>query len=121
MRLEVIDGEFSVSKLADTKTVDITAPFTFLSVTDDEVSLVCRTSSLPSNVTHTENGWRMLRIVGELDFSLVGILADITRIFAEAGVGIFAVSTYNTDYVLCKKEAFQIALDSLEKNGYDVL
>ncbi len=119
MKIKPIDGEFSVCKLSSLENVAITEPFTFLSVTDCEISLVCPAVTVPSNATHIENGWRMLRIEGELDFSLVGILADISRILACENIGIFAISTYNTDYILCKKENFEGALKTLNSNGYD--
>ena len=71
----------------------------FLGKTDEEISLVCETQYKPSNCTAEEDGWRGFRIKGELDFSLIGILSKISTILAEAKVGIFAVSTYNTDYM----------------------
>ena len=68
-----------------------------------------------------EDGWRAFRIEGQLDFSLVGILAPIATVLAEAKVGIFAVSTYNTDYVLVKEAQFAQAMDMLAEAGYTVV
>ncbi len=68
-----------------------------------------------------EDGWRALRVKGVLDFSLTGILAKISGILANAKIGIFAVSTYNTDYILMKKENFEKALNVLSDAGYDIL
>lgn len=61
------------------------------------------------------------RIQGVLDFSLIGILAKITGILAENNISVFAISTYNTDYVLVKKENYQNALEILEKSGYEIV
>ena len=66
-----------------------------------------------------EDGWRAFRIEGVLDFGLVGILAGIASLMAENGIAIFAVSTFNTDYVFLKEEHLQTALQILVKNGYN--
>ena len=68
-----------------------------------------------------EDGWRAFRIEGVLDFSLIGILAGISGILAENKIGIFVVSTYNTDYVLTKEESFERAMALLARHGYTVL
>ena len=68
-----------------------------------------------------DDGWRAFRIQGVLDFSLVGILSEITGILAEDKIGIFAISTFNTDYILTKKENYQKALDLLDAEGYKIL
>ena len=67
-----------------------------------------------------EDGWRAFRIQGELDFSLIGILAGISAVLAENKIGIFVVSTYNTDYVLTKADDFERALGLLESRGYGI-
>ena len=68
-----------------------------------------------------EDGWRAFRIQGMLDFSLIGILSDISRILAENKIGIFAISTFNTDYILTKEENYQKALDVLSRAGYKIV
>ena len=120
MELEILSPELSVCRVEDYSLTDITAPFTFLGCTDEEKSLVCQTALVPGNALSREDGWRAFRIAGTLDFSLVGILARITGLLADAGIGLFAVSTYNTDYVLVKAEHFDRALDVLRKAGYSV-
>lgn len=65
-------------------------------------------------ITGCNDGWKAFRIQGVLDFSLIGILAKIATVLADNGISIFAVSTYNTDYVLIKKENYQKALDILQ-------
>ena len=85
---------FSVCKVVDYSGIDLTQPFCFTGATDEEYSLVCLEGLVPHNTTEREDGWRGFRIVGKLDFSLIGILARISGILAEAGIGIFAVSTF---------------------------
>ena len=112
MELKKLDDELTVCKMASL------ADFFFLSRTDEEISLVCRTKDTPEHTTEKEDGWKGFRICGTLDFSLVGILADISGILAGRQIGIFAVSTYNTDYILVKAEDFSRAEEALEQNGY---
>ena len=81
---------------------------------------MCKTEDTPINTTNRVDGWRGFRIEGELDFSLIGILSRISTVLAENKIGIFAVSTYNTDYILVKKENFNKAINALEKAGYTV-
>lgn len=93
----------------------------FIGKTDEEKSLVCLTSDVPPNVIERDDGWKGFRIQGILDFSLIGILSKIAEILAKNSISIFAISTYNTDYVLIKKENYPKALDILEYSGYEVV
>lgn len=120
MKIKKINGDFTVCKVIDYTQVNLDAEYCFTGKTDEEKSLVCLTSDTPSNTVEKEDGWRAFRIEGILDFSLVGILSKISAILAEAGIGIFAVSTFNTDYVLVKKENEQAALDRLADEGYEI-
>lgn len=113
MKLKIIDTNFSICRLEDFSKVDFTDDFCFLAKTDEENSLVCRTECMPENVTARDDGWRAFRIQGILDFSLIGILARISSLLAENQISIFAVSTYNTDYILIKEENFEKALNTL--------
>ena len=121
MEIKKLSHDFSVCKVADYSQVDLTGEFVFVGKTDEEASLVCRTKDVPANVTAREDGWKAFRIQGVLDFSLIGILSAISGILAENGIGIFAVSTYNTDYILTKAESFQRALDALARAGYVIV
>ena len=120
MKLKTLNEDFSVCKVTDYSLVNLDAEYTFLGRTDEEHSLVCPTDQVPSNTTERDDGWNGFRIQGVLDFSLVGILAKIAGILAEHGISIFAVSTYNTDYVFLKKENYQKALEILSGAGYEV-
>lgn len=118
MELKIINKEFSVCKVEDLSEVNYKDEFCFIGKTDEELSLVCSTEMVPRNATECDNGWKAFRIEGILDFSLIGILSKISNILAENKIGIFAVSTYNTDYILVKKENFEKGLKVLEDKGY---
>jgi len=87
--------------------------------TRDELSIVCDEACVPADVV-VERGWRALAVGGPLDFGLTGVLASIAAPLASAGVSIFAVSTYDTDYVLVKSEALVGAREVLTRAGHSV-
>ena len=121
MELKVIDKEFSVSKVSDFSEIDTGQPYIFTGSTDEERSLVCPTELVPGNTIERNDGWRAFRIEGVLDFSLIGILSKISTCLAENGIGIFAISTFNTDYVLTKENDFSKAIEVLELAGYIII
>lgn len=121
MQIQIINGNFSVCQVTDLSQVKLDAKYCFLGKTDAERSLVCLTEDVPENVIQREDGWRAFRICGTLDFSLVGILAKIAGLLAENGISIFAVSTYDTDYVLTKEENHDRAMEVLQKAGYAIV
>lgn len=120
MEIRKLHPEFSVCQVADDSLVNFRAEYCFFGKTDEEISLVCPVEDVPANTLRREDGWRAFRIQGVLDFSLIGILAKIAGLLAENGVSIFAVSTYNTDYVLVKKESYPKALEVLARAGYTI-
>ena len=120
MDIRVIPHGFSVCRLKDLSGIDISGEFTFTAATDEEFSLVCPTDAVPPDAECRDDGWSAFAICGTLDFSLIGILADISAILAKEKIGIFAVSTYNTDYIFTKTKNFKNALSALEKCGYTV-
>lgn len=101
--------------------IDMTSEFYFIGKTDEEISLVCKTEDTPSEIVERDDGWKGFRIQGTLDFSLIGILSKLSGILADHQIGIFAVSTYNTDYILVKKENFDRALQILASEGYIIV
>ncbi len=121
MELKKIEGEFTVCRLLDVSGVDLEREYCFLAKTDEEISLVCRTEDVPECALKREDGWRAFRIQGELDFSLIGILAGISSLLAKEKIGIFVISTYRTDYVLVKREQYGKALGALEEAGYRII
>ena len=121
MELERLPDELSVCRLPSITAADLTLDFYFLAKTDQELSLVCRTADVPENTTHRTDGWRGFRIRGTLDFSLIGVLSRLSGVLAENGIGLFAVSTYNTDYILVQAGDFGRATNVLAAAGYTVL
>jgi len=117
MRLEKLGDNLSVCQVKDLADVN---DFLFLAKTDSELSVVCETEKVPENTINREDDWTAFRVAGNLEFSLVGILADIARCLADAGVSIFAVSTYNTDYILVKKDTWGRAEAALLNAGYEI-
>ena len=120
MKLKKLPYTLTVCKLETVEQIDLNAGFDFIGRTDEEISLVCRTECTPARTLEREDGWRGFRIEGTLDFSLIGILSPIAAILAENKIGIFAVSTYNTDYVLVKEENFDKAMTALKAAGYEI-
>ena len=120
MKLEVLRPVFSVCKVDDLARVDLSAEFCFVGKTDQELSLVCPEDRVPEGTLAREDGWRAFRVAGALDFSLVGILARLSSALAVAGVGLVAVSTYNTDYILVKQRDLPRALEALRGAGCEV-
>ena len=118
--LEPLSVALSVCKVKDYSDIDLDQPFCFTGRTDEEKSLVCPTELVPGNTINREDGWRAFRICGELDFSLIGILARISKILASNHIGIFAISTYNTDYILTKADVYERALSVLKNAGYTI-
>ena len=121
MEIKKIDHNFTICKVSDMSGIDLSSDFFFIGKTDEEISLVCRTEDTPPNTVERDDGWKGFRIQGILDFSLIGILSKISGILAEQKIGIFAVSTFNTDYILVKEENYERALESLSREGYTVV
>ncbi len=120
MKLQILPYDLTVCKLEKLADFDQAAEFFFIGKTDDELSLVCATKDVPEQTVERSDGWRGFRIEGTLDFSLVGILSKLSAILAENKIGIFAVSTFNTDYILVKAEDFDRAMVVLATAGYEV-
>lgn len=120
MILEMLSADLTVCQLKSAAVIDLQKDFYFIGRTDEELSLVCRTADTPSETIVREDGWKGFRIQGQLDFSLIGILSQISGVLADAKIGIFAVSTYNTDYILVKAENFARAADALSAAGFTV-
>ena len=121
LQLQVIPETFSICQVENYRGIDIDQPFVFTGRTDEEKSLVCPVSMVPESTLDRSDGWKMFRICGQLDFSLIGILAELSSVFAKAEIGIFAISTYNTDYVLVKDKDYRKAIKALDRAGYRVL
>lgn len=93
--------------MKDYSLTNLDSEYCFIGKTNEEKSLMCITSEVPENTIQCDDGWKAFRIQGVLDFSLIGILAKVATVLADNGISIFAVSTYNTDYVLIKKKTIK--------------
>lgn len=120
MEIKKIEYAFSICKVTDYSQVHLDDEYCFIAKTDEEKSLVCITDCVPDNVIACDSGWKAFRIEGILDFSLIGVLSKISALLAENNIGIFAVSTYNTDYIFTKQESYDKALAVLKANGYSI-
>ena len=120
LKLEKLPYNLTVCKVAEEKDLATDSRIFFIGKTDEEYSLVCETSAVPKCTTARDDGWKAFRICGMLDFSLIGTLSRISAILAEHKIGIFAVSTFNTDYILVKEEQFEAALFALKEAGYSI-
>lgn len=123
LRLELLPGRFSVARLPS----DAPAPtwgagdgFHSITRTAQELSIVCSESTVPKEV-RSEAGFRALQVAGPLDFQLVGILLSLAQPLAEAGVSIFTLSTFDTDYIFVREEHLERARAALAAAGHDVV
>lgn len=121
MELKKLDYALTICKVASEADIDLNKEFYFIGKTDEEYSLVCITEDTPINTIERDDGWRGFRIQGVLDFSLIGILSKLAGILADNQIGIFAVSTFNTDYLLVKEKNFDKALTVLASAGYSIV
>ncbi|MTK13691.1 MAG: ACT domain-containing protein [Clostridiaceae bacterium] len=123
LTMKLLKEKYGVCRLGKTQLIPEWAQnsdFFSITRTSDELSIVCIEESIPDNVK-CEKDWRILKIEGPLDFSLIGILASISKILAQKGISIFAISTYDTDYILVKNKDIDNAIKSLIKERYEVI
>ena len=119
LNLQILPQPLTVCKVDGLKGFSMSGLY-FIGSTDAELSLVCETDRVPRRTLSREDGWRGFRIVGQLDFALTGILSGIAVVLADAQIGIFAVSTYDTDYILVKEESLDRAAKASQSAGYDI-
>ncbi len=123
LTLKQLDECFAIHSLSQNSQIPaqvFSAPIYFIAKTFDEISIV-----LPQNIAidsdEVETDWRALEVVGPLDFSLTGILSSIATVLANEKISIFAISTFDTDYVLVKKDTLNAAIEALRANNYQVI
>jgi len=122
LTLEILNDFYSVYQFdSDYKLDNIFQNNEFFSITrtKDELSVVAKEKSF-DNFIKSETGWRILKITGILDFSLTGIISNISSILSEANISVFVISTFNTDYVMVKNETLEKTVEALRGNGYEV-
>jgi len=121
IRMTTLDGRFAVCRLAADSPLPSWPSGTFVSITrtPDELSIVCDESSVPDDV-RAERDWRALRVEGPIPFEVTGVAAGICLPLAAAGISVFLVATFDTDYLLVKAEAYGRAVDALRASGIAV-
>lgn len=120
--LAVLPGRFAVCRFDPQAALPewaLGADFFSITRTTDELSIVCSETLVPESA-QCEAGWAGLKVEGPLDFSLTGVLASLAQPLAEAGLSIFAVSTYDTDYLLVRVVDLERAVDALAVSGHAV-
>jgi len=122
LKLTTLDGIFAICKLDKSDSIPEWATIKnvySISRTLEELSIVCLEENVPNDIT-CERNWRMLKIEGPLDFNLVGILSSIIEPLAKAKISIFAISTYNTDYIMVKSKQFAQTIHVLKEKGFNI-
>jgi hypothetical protein len=120
LRLVLLDGTFAVCRLGPDVPIPTWAaggPFVSVTRTATELSLVCSEEAVPEGVC-CERDWRCLRVAGTLDLSLVGVLSSLLDPLAAAGVSVFVVSTFDTDYALVKQLDLERAVEVPRRAGH---
>jgi hypothetical protein len=122
LTLIVVDDTFAICRLASDAPIPAWATasdFFSITRTAGELSIVCPQETVPEGVK-CERGWRCLRVAGMMPFSVVGVLASLTAPLAEAEISLFAISTFDTDYLLVKAEDLESAVDVLRRPGHTI-
>ena len=116
--LELLSGNYVICRLNPAEPVPEWPGGELLSVTrtPDELTIICRDDNVPDEV-QSEPGWRCLRVAGKLDFSLVGVIAKITTVLADADISVFTISTFDTDYFLVREIDLDRALKAWNEAG----
>lgn len=123
LTLSLLEDKFAVCRLNINDSIPswgTKGEFFSITKTLDELSIVCSENNVPNDIK-CERGWKALKIEGPLDFSLIGILSKISSLLAKEGISIFAISTYDTDYILVKENHIENAVSALLRNEYDVI
>ena len=121
IELKLLEKRYSVCRLTSQSDLPkIYGDFYSITKTDDELSLVLEEGHEPKD-SKIERGWKILKVFGPLDFSLTGIMYSLTKPLAEEKISIFAISTFDTDYLLVKNEKLDDAIRVLRKTGFVVI
>ncbi|MFZ4715011.1 MAG: ACT domain-containing protein [Bacteriovoracaceae bacterium] len=122
MNLIILDKKFAISRLNPDSIIPewaLSSSFLSITRTSNELSVVCEFDLVPKSIK-CDSDWKILKIEGVLDFSLTGILASIAQPLAGAQISIFALSTYDTDYILVKQDCLTKACEVLMLNGFKI-
>lgn len=122
LSIQFLAGRYAICRLSSNDSIpnwiDL-QHFYSITKTDDELSIVCSEYGIPDSVI-AEKDWKILKIIGPLDFSLVGILSKISTLLADSKISIFSISTYDTDYILIKTTDVDNTINILNNANYTV-
>lgn len=122
LKIRLLKGTYAICQIKDTENIlncFDEKEFFSITKTEDEISVVMLQDKISSDVK-VEKDWRILKVEGTLDFSLIGILAKISEILAKNSISIFVISTFNTDYILVKEEKVEKAILVLSEEAYEI-
>jgi hypothetical protein len=123
LALALLPDTFAICRLEPDSEIPrwaCTGDFFSVTRTAEELSIVCPQQNVPAGIRH-EGNWRCLGVKGPLDFGLTGILACLSMVLAQVGVGVFSLSTFDTDYLLVKDGEVAQATRALSEAGHHVL
>lgn len=122
MTLSVLPDTFAVCRLDPDSRLEEwmqTGEFFSITKTANELSIVCPEENVPNKIK-AEKGWKAIKVDGQLDFSLTGIISELSGILAKEKISLFTISTFDTDYLFVKKDKLEAAVLAFRKNGHDV-
>ena len=120
--LKILNEEFAIHRLGPEEPIPkavLNSRFFWVGKTDEELSIVCGSKTLPHK-GEVSKGWSCIKVVAQLDLELTGIIAGLSSALAKAAISIFALSTFDTDYILVKSEQIEKAAQVLKNSGYDI-
>ncbi len=120
LSMRILDEEYGVCRLKPDSEVPTWAgngEFTSITRTSDELSIVCSEKNMPEEII-CERNWKIIKIEGPLDFTMIGVLAQISMILAKEKISIFVISTFDTDYILVKEKDLSLTKITLTQDGY---
>lgn len=117
MDLQIINRKFSICKVNEVSTELLNHEFTFISKTDNELSVICETNHIPEISLTVEHGWRCFRIAEDASFEKYGMISFLSKIIADEKTCILVVATYDTDYIFLKEDKFDGVKKALLENG----
>ena len=120
LTLQVLPDEMTICKVKDLAQIDLSKELVFVGKTDEELSLVCKTPDAPAETTERDDGWRAFRFAGKLDLTLTGIMSKLAWSLAAYSIEIAPIATFNTDYVLVRKEKLDLAIRILKDEEYKI-
>ena len=121
MKILLLRDNLSIFQVYSVEDLDLSIKPLHIGVTNDEISVIAPTNTVPSITINRNDGWKMFKVDGVLDFSSVGIVSSISSVLAKAKLSIFSVSTYNTDYILVKNNNLDKAIKALNAAGLEVI